>query len=85
MAKIRYYPNAILSDPELPFDLKISRSMTVYVAKGNGPMIKADSIYLKRQNKIVVSHKGWRITISGYNKTEEKFIYKIEKEEKSES
>jgi len=85
MAKTRYYPNLILNDPDLPFTLEVSRSMTVYAKQlGENQMIKVDSIYFKKQNKIVVSHKGLKITISGYDKLEKKFIYKIENEEKPE-
>jgi len=91
MAKIRYYPNLILNDPDLPFTLEVSRSMTVYARRkifhrqlGENQMIKVDSIYFKKQNKIVVSHKGLKITISGYDKAEKKFVYKIKNEEKPE-
>jgi len=96
MSKTRYYPNLTLSDPELPFTLEVSRSMTVYARRkyipGNtfkpidtNEMVKVDSIFMKRQNKIIVNHKGLKITISGYDKLEKRFIYKIEKEEKPES
>ena len=82
MSKIRYYPNLTLSDPDLPFTLEVSRSMTVYAQKiGENQMSKVDSIFMKRQNKNIVNHAGFKITITGYDTFEKKFIYEIEKEE----
>ena len=65
-----------LTGPDLPYDFEIELSMKVYYRK-DGALRRADSIFMKRSQKLIISIDDITITVKGMIKN--KWIYEVKK------
>lgn len=73
-----YFPNGIINDKRLPFEIQITTGLTVYYHnKGSSQLFKADSYYNKKIQTLNISIQDYTIIVKGRNKpTEEQKINK---------
>lgn len=63
-----------LTGPDLPYDFEIERSMKVYYKK-DGALRRADSIFMKKTEQLIISVDDFTITVRGMLKS--KWIYTV--------
>ena len=84
MKKRTYYKNRILKDPKLPFFIQVTSGLSVYVTCLNGSIKKPEALMKTGKNHLIIHQDNFIITLTGWNKEEEKFIYTIKEKKENE-
>lgn len=69
MSKRYYFPNGIIKDDRLPFEIQITTGLKVYYSfKGKTQLFKADSLYSKKTQTLNICIDDYNIIVTGRKK-----------------
>ena len=77
----RYYPNRKFYCEEVDKTFTVGANLSVYWVGPHGESRKADSLYMKRSGRLIISHDGWTITVKRWDGEKKTFEYEAVRED----